>query len=102
MHSSNTSANDNSGNCRPDASQTALGRRDLSALTVEEKITYRKWRLAVLIGYSVAAIIITAISIAQICHENPRLTFYFLRLTTNRLIANGTGVSPIATTALDC
>jgi len=40
--------------------------------------------------------------LAQICHENPRLTFYFLRLTTNRLIENGTGVSPIATAALNC
>ena len=64
MHSSNTSANDNSGNCGPDASQTALGRRDLSLLTVEEKITYRKWRLAVLIAYGLAAAILTAISIA--------------------------------------
>jgi CRP/FNR family transcriptional regulator, cyclic AMP receptor protein len=40
--------------------------------------------------------------LAQVCHENPRLAFYFLRLTTNRLIANGMGVSPIATAALNC
>jgi hypothetical protein len=65
MRSSNTSANDNLGDCRPEASRTAaVYRRDLSLLTVEEKITYRKWRFAVLIAYSAAAVIITAISIA--------------------------------------
>jgi CRP/FNR family transcriptional regulator, cyclic AMP receptor protein len=40
--------------------------------------------------------------LAQICHSNPGLSFYFLRLTTNRLIANGNRASQIATTALHC
>ena len=26
--------------------------------------------------------------LAQICYQNPGMAFYFLRLTTNRLIAN--------------
>jgi len=40
--------------------------------------------------------------LAQICHSNPGLSFYFLRLTTNRLIANGNRASQRVTTALHC
>ena len=40
--------------------------------------------------------------LAQICHSNPGLSFYFLRLTTNRLIANGNRPSPRMTSALHC
>jgi CRP-like cAMP-binding protein len=40
---------------------------------------------------------------AQICHSNPGLSFYFLRLTTNRLIANGDRASQrVTTTPLHC
>jgi CRP/FNR family cyclic AMP-dependent transcriptional regulator len=31
--------------------------------------------------------------LAQICYQNPGIAFYFLRLTTNRLIANASRVS---------
>jgi CRP-like cAMP-binding protein len=40
--------------------------------------------------------------LAQICHSNPGLSFYFLRLTTNRLIANGDRASRRVTTPLHC
>ena len=30
--------------------------------------------------------------LAQICYQNPDIAFYFLRLTTNRLIANAARV----------
>jgi CRP/FNR family transcriptional regulator, cyclic AMP receptor protein len=40
--------------------------------------------------------------LAQICYSKPGLSFYFLRLTTTRLIANGNRVSPITTAALHC
>ena len=40
--------------------------------------------------------------LAQICHMNPGVSFYFLRLTTNRLIANSNRVSRGVTTALHC
>ncbi len=32
--------------------------------------------------------------LAQICYQNPGVAFYFLRLTTNRLIANASRVMP--------
>ena len=37
--------------------------------------------------------------LAQICYQNPGIAFYFLRLTTNRLIANATRVMPDPETA---
>jgi CRP/FNR family transcriptional regulator, cyclic AMP receptor protein len=38
--------------------------------------------------------------LAQICYQDPGIAFYFLRLTTNRLIANASRVSPsLATTS---
>jgi CRP/FNR family cyclic AMP-dependent transcriptional regulator len=40
--------------------------------------------------------------LAQVCHSNPGLSFYFLRLTTSRLIANGNRTSQTAATALHC
>jgi hypothetical protein len=51
--------------CGPDASRMmAVPRRDLSLLTDEERITYRKWRHATLVVYSAVAIIIAVLSIA--------------------------------------
>jgi hypothetical protein len=56
---------DNSENCRPDASRmTVVPHSDLSRLTAEERITYRKWRRATLITYSAVAIIISVLAIA--------------------------------------
>jgi len=40
--------------------------------------------------------------LAQVCHSNPGLSFYFLRLTTNRHIANGSRVSRGSTMAIHC
>jgi CRP/FNR family cyclic AMP-dependent transcriptional regulator len=40
--------------------------------------------------------------LAQICHQNPGLSFYFLRLATNRLIYNGSRVTQTAIAALNC
>jgi CRP/FNR family transcriptional regulator, cyclic AMP receptor protein len=37
--------------------------------------------------------------LAQICYQNPGIAFYFLRLTTNRLIANASRVSTSLATA---
>ena len=37
--------------------------------------------------------------LAQICYQNPGVAFYFLRLTTNRLIANASRVMPDSGTA---
>jgi hypothetical protein len=38
--------------------------------------------------------------LAQICYQNPGIAFYFLRLTTNRLIANASRVVPSSQTTL--
>lgn len=38
--------------------------------------------------------------LAQICYQNPGIAFYFLRLTTNRLIANAERVTPNPKTTL--
>jgi CRP/FNR family cyclic AMP-dependent transcriptional regulator len=32
--------------------------------------------------------------LAQICYQNPGIAFYFLRLTTNRLLANASRIAP--------
>jgi hypothetical protein len=66
MPSSDDLAADNSDNCRPDASRmTRVPRRDFSLLTIEDKITYRKWRRAALVMYGAVAIIVAALSIAN-------------------------------------
>ena len=36
--------------------------------------------------------------LAQICYQNPGISFYFLRLTTNRLIANASRVETVQAT----
>lgn len=65
MPSSNDLATDNSENWRPDAPRmTAVPRRDLSLLSFEERITYRKWRRATLAVYAAVAIVFAAVSIA--------------------------------------
>ena len=38
--------------------------------------------------------------LAQICYQNPGMAFYFLRLTTNRLIANASRVVTVEATLL--
>jgi CRP-like cAMP-binding protein len=38
--------------------------------------------------------------LAQICYQNPGMAFYFLRLTTNRLIANASRVETVEATLL--
>jgi CRP-like cAMP-binding protein len=44
--------------------------------------------------------------LAQVCYQNPGMAFYFLKLTTNRLLANASralagteGALPISSTA---
>ena len=38
--------------------------------------------------------------LAQICYQSPGMDFYFLRLTTNRLIANASRVETVEATLL--
>jgi hypothetical protein len=60
-----TIANNISGRCHPDASRVrSATRRDVTLLTAEDIITYRKWRRSTLILYGAFAIAIAAFWIA--------------------------------------
>jgi hypothetical protein len=51
-------------------------------------------------GLMFASLTTSERELAQICYENPGVSFYFLRLTTNRLIANASRIPGLTIAAL--
>jgi hypothetical protein len=56
---------DRPSHCRPTASQTATAnRKEFPPLTIEEQMTYRKWRRTTLMFYGVLALFISTLLVA--------------------------------------